>query len=97
MVGRLLSLDLADADVIVSIVHPGFMRTQMTKDVGFDKAYDEGGAVTPEVAAASLVEWVAALDISKTDEYWAPRGPNDIGTAEKVLGKNLPTPFHLPW
>ncbi|KAJ3145861.1 hypothetical protein HDU86_000628 [Geranomyces michiganensis] len=97
MVGKLLSLDLADSEVVVSIIHPGFMRTQMTKDVGFDKFYDDGGAVTPEVAAGSLMQWIAALDMSKTGEYWAPRGPRDIGTAEKVLGKNLPTPFRIPW
>lgn len=29
MVGRLLSLDLHEQGVIVSIVHPGFMRTSM--------------------------------------------------------------------
>lgn len=43
LVGRLLSLDLADKGVIVSIVHPGFMRTEMTKGVGFDKYWDDGG------------------------------------------------------
>jgi len=97
MVGKLLSLDLKDRGVVVSIVHPGFMRTEMTKGVGFDKFWDDGGAVTPDEAAESLVEWVQALDISKTGQYWAPRGPNDIGTAEPVLGKNLPTPLQLPW
>ncbi|TPX57470.1 hypothetical protein PhCBS80983_g03822 [Powellomyces hirtus] len=98
MVGKLLSLDLKDDGVIVSIVHPGFMRTDMTKGVGFDKYYEDGGAVTPDVAAASLIEWVdMELDIGKSGEYWAPRGPRDIGTAEKVLGKNLETPMHLPW
>ncbi|KAJ3003117.1 hypothetical protein HKX48_001946 [Thoreauomyces humboldtii] len=97
MVGRLLSLDLEDQGVVVSIVHPGFMRTDMTKGVGFDQFYEEGGAVTPDVAAESLVRWVETLDMTKTGEYWAPRGPRDIGTAEKVLGKNIATPFHLPW
>lgn len=43
MVGRLLSLDLRDKGVVVSIVHPGFMRTEMTKGVGFDKFWDDGG------------------------------------------------------
>ncbi|KAL8387190.1 hypothetical protein RB595_010093 [Gaeumannomyces hyphopodioides] len=43
MVGRLLSLDLRDREVVVSIVHPGFMRTEMTKGVGFDKFWDDGG------------------------------------------------------
>ncbi|KYK60666.1 oxidoreductase, short chain dehydrogenase/reductase family superfamily [Drechmeria coniospora] len=43
MVGRLLSLDLAAQDIVVSIVHPGFMRTEMTAGVGFDKYWDDGG------------------------------------------------------
>lgn len=37
MVGKLLSLDLKEAGVAVAMVHPGFMRTEMTKNVGFDK------------------------------------------------------------
>ncbi|EWG38825.1 3-oxoacyl-[acyl-carrier protein] reductase [Fusarium verticillioides 7600] len=97
MVGKLLSLDLKDQGIIVSIVHPGFMRTEMTKGVGFDKFWDDGGAVTPDKAAASLINWIDSLDISKTGEYWAPRGPRDIGTAEVVLGEDLATPLHLPW
>lgn len=43
MVGRLLSLDLKDKGVAVGLVHPGFMRTEMTKSVGFDKYWDAGG------------------------------------------------------
>ncbi|KAJ0286811.1 hypothetical protein CBS470a_005691 [Colletotrichum nupharicola] len=96
MLGKLLSLDLKEKGVIVSIVHPGFMRTEMTKGVGFDKYWDDGGgkfvfrkclptnceslmfgcpAVTPDKAAESLIAWTDKLDISKTGEYWAPRGP----------------------
>ncbi|KUJ14481.1 oxidoreductase-like protein [Mollisia scopiformis] len=97
MVGKLLSLDLKDEGVIVSIVHPGFMRTEMTKGVGFDKYWDDGGAVTPDVAAESLIGWTEALGIEKTGQYWAPRGPRDIGTADVTMGDNLPTPLQLPW
>ncbi|KAJ4391025.1 hypothetical protein N0V93_004638 [Gnomoniopsis smithogilvyi] len=97
MAGKLLSLDMKDAGVVVSIVHPGFMRTEMTKGVGFDKFWDDGGAVTPEEAAESLVEWAEKLDISKSGQYWAPRGPGDIGTAEATIGSDLPTPLQLPW
>lgn len=112
MTGKLLSLDLKGAGVIVSIVHPGFMRTEMTKGVGFDKFWDDGGgrfssavfvllrweyrkfwcdladdehttAVTPDEAADSLVSWVEKLDISKTGEYWAPRGPREYLCVQK--------------
>ncbi|KAH8171742.1 short chain dehydrogenase domain-containing protein [Sarocladium implicatum] len=97
MVGKLLSLDLKGDGVVVSIVHPGFMRTEMTAGVGFDKYWDDGGAVTPDVAAKGLLEWTDKLDMPQTGEYWAPRGPGDIGTAEEVLGKGLETPLKLPW
>ncbi|KAK9416697.1 putative Oxidoreductase [Seiridium unicorne] len=97
MVGKLLSLDLKDKGIIVSIVHPAFMRTEMTKGVGFDKFWDDGGAVTPDESAKSLIGWTEKLDISKSGEYWAPRGPGDIGTAEPVLGKGLSIPLKLPW
>lgn len=75
MSAKLLSLDLKDRGVAIATVHPGFMRTEMTKGVGFDKFWDEGGAVTSDVAAKSLAEWIKTFDISKTGEYWAPRGP----------------------
>jgi len=98
MVGKLLSLDLKEKGVVISIVHPGFMRTEMTKGVGFDKYWDDGGgefspkdlgeswltmsdlAVTPDEAAKSLIEWTEKLDISKTGQYWAPRGPSEFMT-----------------
>ncbi|KAG8531060.1 uncharacterized protein KY384_004417 [Bacidia gigantensis] len=99
MVGKLLSLDVKDKNIAVGIVHPSFMRTEMTKGVGFDKYWDAGGdiAVTPDEAADSLVKFIDTFDMSKTGQYWAPRGPSDIGTAEPVLGKDLPTPLQLPW
>jgi NAD(P)-dependent dehydrogenase (short-subunit alcohol dehydrogenase family) len=76
MIGRLLSFDLKEKGIAVGLVHPGFMKTEMTKGVGFDQFYEEGGAVTPDVAAKSLREWVEKdFDISKTGQYWAPRGP----------------------
>ncbi|KAL8679109.1 MAG: hypothetical protein Q9186_004604 [Xanthomendoza sp. 1 TL-2023] len=74
MAGKLLSLDLKDKGIVVGIVHPGFMRTEMTKSVGFDKFWDDGGAVTPDEAAKSLIEFIDGFDLSKTGEYWAPRG-----------------------
>lgn len=43
MVGKLLSLDLKEKGVAVGMVHPGFMRTEMTKNVGFDQFWDDGG------------------------------------------------------
>ncbi|KAI9763560.1 MAG: hypothetical protein M1840_000422 [Geoglossum simile] len=98
MVGRLLALDLEAEGVIVGVVHPGFMRTEMTKGVGYDQYWESGGAVTPNEAAASLIDFIDnSLDMSKSGQFWAPRGPRDIGTAEVVMGTDLPTPLQLPW
>ncbi|RMZ70783.1 oxidoreductase [Pyrenophora seminiperda CCB06] len=99
MSAKLLSLDLKDRGVAIATVHPGFMRTEMTRNVGFDKYWDEGGAVTPDIAAKSLIEWIESFDMNKTGQYWAPRGAGDIGTAGPVLGlkDKHPTPLQLPW
>ncbi|THU89923.1 oxidoreductase [Dendrothele bispora CBS 962.96] len=97
MTGKLLANDLYDKGVTVVMIHPGFMRTDMTKGVGFDKYYESGGAVEPEVAAASTVDFVLTLTQEQTGTFWAPRGPRDVGEAERVMGKNLPTPLPLPW
>ncbi|KAL8856339.1 MAG: hypothetical protein Q9178_007030 [Gyalolechia marmorata] len=85
MVGKLLSLDLKEKGIAVGIVHPGFMRTEMTKSVGFDKFWDDGGAVTPDEAAKSLIKFIDGFDMEKTGEYWAPRGPRYGMVAESDL------------
>lgn len=36
-------MDVKDKGIIISILHPGFMRTEMTAGVGFDKYWDDGG------------------------------------------------------
>ena len=43
MCAKLLSLDLKERGVAIAAVHPGFMRTELTRGVGFDKYWDEGG------------------------------------------------------
>lgn len=61
---------------IVSFVgQPGFMKTDMTKGVGFDEFYESGGAVEPEEAAKSLLEFAATVTKEHNGQFWAPRGP----------------------
>lgn len=45
MCAKLLSLDLKERGVAIAAVHPGFMRTELTRGVGFDKYWDEGGGM----------------------------------------------------
>src|ERR1700753_613347 len=43
MAMKLLSLDVKEQGIALCSVHPGFMRTEMTKNVGFDKFWETGG------------------------------------------------------
>jgi len=77
-----------------------FMKTEMTKGVGFDKFWEAGGALEPEDAARILSNWIEkALSPDKTGTYWAPRGTRDIGNWDVVMGKNTAKegPVQLPW
>ncbi|KAM0790223.1 hypothetical protein ACM66B_005536 [Microbotryomycetes sp. NB124-2] len=79
MAGRMLSIDLAEHGVTVVNIHPGFMRTEMTKGVGFDEFWDSGGAVSTEEAAKSLIDFVEEQVTEQySGQFWAPRGPKDI-------------------
>lgn len=57
MVGKLLSLDLKPRGIAVGLVHPGFMRTEMTKSVGFDKFWDAGGGEQSTIRLEDLAPW----------------------------------------
>ncbi|KAK7900599.1 hypothetical protein LTR67_002882 [Exophiala xenobiotica] len=100
MVAKQLSFDLKDRGIAVVSVHPSFMRTEMTKGVGFDKFWDAGGALDPKDAARILGDWIekkCSLEI--TGSYWAPRGTSDIGNWDVVMGKETAKegPVQLPW
>ncbi|KIK70259.1 hypothetical protein GYMLUDRAFT_213461 [Collybiopsis luxurians FD-317 M1] len=102
MIGKLLSNELYEKQVTVGLIHPGFMKTDMTKNVGFDQFYESGGAVEPSEAAETTIDFILnELPHDLTGSFWAPRGPRDIGEAERVLvpvmGKDLPTPLPIPW
>jgi short-subunit dehydrogenase len=100
MLGKLLALDLAPQHIAVGIVHPSFMRTEMTKGVGFDQFWDDGGALPPQEAAEILATWVdGTFGMALTGQYWAPRGTRDIGTWDAVMGdkSGKEGPVQLPW
>ena len=98
MVGKQLSFDLKPLDIAVALVHPSFMRTEMTKSVGFDVAYDQVGALYPEEAAELLANWSAnQFTMEKTGQFWAPRGTKDIGSWGQVFGEEKKGPTELPW
>lgn len=98
MVGTQLRYDLEPHGIAIGMVHPSFMRTEMTKGVGFDVAYEENDALTPEQAADILANWTDKdFDLSKTGQFWAPRGSRDIGSWNAIMGEHVQGPVKLPW
>ncbi|TPX37655.1 hypothetical protein SmJEL517_g00776 [Synchytrium microbalum] len=98
MNGKLLSFDLKPKGISIVMIHPGFMKTGLTKSVGFDKHYEKGGAIDPEEAVEPLLKVVANLTLENTGKFIAPVGPKGVGNAH-VLGpvEKLPAPLELPW
>ncbi|EAL17505.1 hypothetical protein CNBM0720 [Cryptococcus deneoformans B-3501A] len=100
MVGHLLSYDLKERGIPIAMIHPGFLKTDMTKNAGMEEFYDKMGAITPEEAAKPLADFVDKLDLSMSGKFWAPLGAKGIGNAEEVLGKEVldkPGPLEIPW
>jgi NAD(P)-dependent dehydrogenase (short-subunit alcohol dehydrogenase family) len=60
-----LALDLKPRGVAVAILHPGYVRTEMTS---------RHGDVEPEQAAANLIERIDALDLKNTGTFWHANG-----------------------
>lgn len=77
MVGKILSLDLAERGIPVVCLHPGFLRTKMTEPMS-DK-YEELGAVEPHVAAKGVVEAVRQLTKETTGRFIQPLGSESLG------------------
>jgi NAD(P)-dependent dehydrogenase (short-subunit alcohol dehydrogenase family) len=63
--GMSLARDLAPAGVAVAILHPGYVRTEMT---GFQ------GNVDADEAARMLIERIDALTLERTGTFWHANG-----------------------
>jgi NAD(P)-dependent dehydrogenase (short-subunit alcohol dehydrogenase family) len=63
--GVSLARDLSGAGVAVAILHPGFVRTEMT---------GRNGNVDPDQAAAQLLERLDALTLETSGTFWHANG-----------------------
>lgn len=63
--GKSLSVDLQGRGVAVCLLHPGFVRTEMTGG---------HGDVDPNVAAARLIERIDGLSLANTGSWWHANG-----------------------
>ena len=60
-----LALDLKSKEISVCVLHPGFVQTRM---VGFN------GDISPEQAAAGLIDRIAELNLNNTGGFWHSNG-----------------------
>jgi NAD(P)-dependent dehydrogenase (short-subunit alcohol dehydrogenase family) len=65
MAGVSLAYDLHDQGVAVAILHPGFVKTEMTGNQG---------NVTPDVAAGQLIERIDELTLETSGGFWHASG-----------------------
>jgi NAD(P)-dependent dehydrogenase (short-subunit alcohol dehydrogenase family) len=65
MLGANLAADLARRGIHVAVLHPGFVRTEMTQG---------GGNVDPPDSAAGLIRQIDALDASRSGRFFHADG-----------------------
>ena len=65
MAGRSLAHDLRSAGVAVAILHPGFVRTEMTGNTGL---------VDPPESAAGLMARIDELTLETSGSFWHANG-----------------------
>lgn len=63
--GKSLAMDLKPKGIAVAQLHPGYVKTRM---VGFN------GLITPEQAAAGLVQRIDELNLENTGGFWHSNG-----------------------
>ncbi|RMG19336.1 MAG: SDR family oxidoreductase [Deltaproteobacteria bacterium] len=65
MAGKSLAIDLRERGVAVCLLHPGFVKTEMT---------GHRGDVSPAEAARGLLERIDALTLESSGGFWHARG-----------------------
>jgi NAD(P)-dependent dehydrogenase (short-subunit alcohol dehydrogenase family) len=63
--GKSLALDLAPRGVAVAILHPGYVKTDMT---------DRHGTVLPDDAARDLLQRIEELTLQNSGTFWHANG-----------------------
>jgi NAD(P)-dependent dehydrogenase (short-subunit alcohol dehydrogenase family) len=63
--GMSLARDLSGAGIAVAILHPGYVRTDMTEG---------SGTIDPDAAAKQLVDRIDALNLETTGTFWHANG-----------------------
>jgi NAD(P)-dependent dehydrogenase (short-subunit alcohol dehydrogenase family) len=65
MAARSLAIDLAKRGIAVSVIHPGFVRTDMTHGQGL---------IDADVSARGIIARVAASSLDNSGSFWHQNG-----------------------
>lgn len=97
MMGKILAIDLKPKGVALVSIHPGFLRTEMTKH--YAQFYEEFGAVTPDQAVEPILSAVNQLKLDDIPgKFVAPMGSKGLGLGVNALPGSYLEPFgELPW
>merc|ERR1719284_937651 len=98
MGGKLLAWDLKPKGIPLVMIHPGFLKTDMTKDK-YAHLYEELGAVFPEEAVPYIRQPGADMTLDTTGRFVAALGSKGLGLGVWALeDPDRVTPgTDLPW
>jgi NAD(P)-dependent dehydrogenase (short-subunit alcohol dehydrogenase family) len=65
MAGVSLARDLEERGIAVALVHPGYVRTQMTRN---------NGIIDPPEAASGIIARIDELNMASTGSFWHSNG-----------------------
>lgn len=65
MAGKSIAVDLEDRGIAVALLHPGYVRTDMTGNTGY---------VAPDEAASGLIRRMDELTLEDTGRFWHANG-----------------------
>ncbi|CAM9838926.1 unnamed protein product [Chrysoparadoxa australica] len=88
MMGRILAWDLKPRGISVVMLHPGFLKTEMTEH--YSHLYEKFGAIDASEAVPGILEAIEQVTLETTGRFIAPLGG-------KGMVADFMCCFHIAW